>query len=348
MKRTVCILLALTMFLTAAVTAYAANTDDDIKAVLAADFQKMFDSSLHKDVIVTADDFSITERYDFNNGATYFRFSEQLGLGYATPEYEAFFGPYAYIYSPGDSRKIYNEHQIYTIPEAYRAGIINDSIVEQLAAMGKVHLEDRDALLRENMTLYAYDMYEDDYSSEQDVDFTFYQELTQTGSVGDGAVVCNLIAYKLNIDREDGAYNYTVGPYRINAKDSADIYYIYLYDCDKGDVGSCSLAEAYENGWIDDKVLDELAEGNDEFLPFVRGDADNDGTISIFDTTAIQRHIADMELLFNQEDVEQQLAEAIYHRDLADADMDSYVSIFDATRIQRTLADLCDIDGNEK
>ncbi len=63
-------------------------------------------------------------------------------------------------------------------------------------------------------------------------------------------------------------------------------------------------------------------------LRTARGDADEDGTVSIFDVTRIQRYVAEMSSL-----TPIQLA-------LADTDMDALVSILDATRIQRQLAQL--------
>ena len=59
----------------------------------------------------------------------------------------------------------------------------------------------------------------------------------------------------------------------------------------------------------------------------ILGDADGDGEVTIFDATAIQRHLADLPT--------ESFVEAA-----ADADEDGEVTIFDATAIQRHLADL--------
>lgn len=63
------------------------------------------------------------------------------------------------------------------------------------------------------------------------------------------------------------------------------------------------------------------------------GDADQDGMVTIYDVTAIQRYLADLK---------NDMVEATE----ADADSDGVITIFDATRIQRYLAGMCDIKGN--
>ena len=63
----------------------------------------------------------------------------------------------------------------------------------------------------------------------------------------------------------------------------------------------------------------------------IRGDADGDDSVTIFDATAIQRHLAEIEV-------------DGFSEDAADADGDGSLSIFDATAIQRWLAS---IPGNE-
>ena len=64
-----------------------------------------------------------------------------------------------------------------------------------------------------------------------------------------------------------------------------------------------------------------------ERTPAAVGDADGDGSVSIFDATAIQRWLAKIEL-------------SVFVEEAADMDGDGSVSIFDATAIQRFLADL--------
>ena len=61
----------------------------------------------------------------------------------------------------------------------------------------------------------------------------------------------------------------------------------------------------------------------------ILGDADGDGTVSIFDATAIQRFLADIE-------------QTGFNEAAADVDGDGTVSIFDATAIQRYLVGLSD------
>ena len=60
----------------------------------------------------------------------------------------------------------------------------------------------------------------------------------------------------------------------------------------------------------------------------ILGDADDDGNITIFDATAIQKHLANM------------IEASEINLNLADFDQDGDVTILDATAIQRNLADL--------
>lgn len=60
------------------------------------------------------------------------------------------------------------------------------------------------------------------------------------------------------------------------------------------------------------------------------GDVDADGSLTIFDATAIQRYLADMEALSTAQ------------QHVADVDADQTVTIFDVTMIQRRLADMID------
>lgn len=68
------------------------------------------------------------------------------------------------------------------------------------------------------------------------------------------------------------------------------------------------------------------------FIDTIRGDADGDGAIAIYDATAIQRKIADY-------------PNTAYVEEAADADGDGSVTVLDATAIQRHLAGL---SANEK
>ena len=66
---------------------------------------------------------------------------------------------------------------------------------------------------------------------------------------------------------------------------------------------------------------------------FILGDADNDGRVTIFDATAIQRFLAELSVLsFNEA--------------AADTDSSGDIEIADATRIQRFLAEMCNVDGS--
>ena len=100
-----------------------------------------------------------------------------------------------------------------------------------------------------------------------------------------------------------------------------------LADCDKG----------YQSKYF---AYGAVRVTDDSGLPFtpeepesLRGDADADGKITIFDATRIQRYLAS---LVSEDGLDIQAA---------DADRDDKVSILDATRIQRVLANLCDMDG---
>ena len=101
-----------------------------------------------------------------------------------------------------------------------------------------------------------------------------------------------------------------------------------LADCDIGyrsKYFSCGLA----------RVTDELSFPYPQSVKeSLRGDADEDGAVTILDATRIQRRLAD---LIDDSGLDMQAA---------DADLDGSVTILDATRIQRVLADLCDMDGN--
>ena len=64
-------------------------------------------------------------------------------------------------------------------------------------------------------------------------------------------------------------------------------------------------------------------------------DVNFSGTVEATDATALQRHLAQIDIL----DAD--------HLKLGDPDADKVVSIMDATRIQRYLAELCNIDGSK-
>lgn len=71
------------------------------------------------------------------------------------------------------------------------------------------------------------------------------------------------------------------------------------------------------------------------------GDADGDNDLTIMDATAIQRDVADLEKLPEQDVYSEKVATGSWHNvAYADADRDGEVGIMDATRIQRTVADL--------
>jgi hypothetical protein len=69
-----------------------------------------------------------------------------------------------------------------------------------------------------------------------------------------------------------------------------------------------------------------------EEAPFIRGDADGDGEVTILDATAIQRKLAS-------------LPAASFNEQAADVDGDGELAILDATYIQRWLAGLSCPDG---
>lgn len=62
-------------------------------------------------------------------------------------------------------------------------------------------------------------------------------------------------------------------------------------------------------------------------IPFLLGDVDGDGEVSIIDATCIQRHLVEIPV-------------KNYNESAADADGDGSVTIIDATCIQRYLAQL--------
>ena len=66
---------------------------------------------------------------------------------------------------------------------------------------------------------------------------------------------------------------------------------------------------------------------------FMLGDADNDGSITILDATAIQRFLV-------------QLSVRSFNEAAADTDSSGKIEITDATRIQRFIAAMCKIDGS--
>ena len=67
---------------------------------------------------------------------------------------------------------------------------------------------------------------------------------------------------------------------------------------------------------------------------YALGDVDGDGVITIMDVTRIQRSVAELVNLNQNE------------RSSADVDHDGTVTILDATRIQRYIAELCNLDGS--
>jgi len=67
-------------------------------------------------------------------------------------------------------------------------------------------------------------------------------------------------------------------------------------------------------------------------IPYLLGDVDGDGSVSIIDATCIQRHLAELPVLS-------------YNESAADTDGDGSVTIIDATCIQQWLASLPCPDG---
>ena len=70
-----------------------------------------------------------------------------------------------------------------------------------------------------------------------------------------------------------------------------------------------------------------------DWISGLKGDADNDGEVTILDATYIQRHLADIVL------------SSPIVKEAADVDGDGDVTIVDATRIQRALVGICNLDG---
>lgn len=107
----------------------------------------------------------------------------------------------------------------------------------------------------------------------------------------------------------------------------ADIFYgsenvvIYCYED--------SLAHRYaENNYIEYVLIKEKE-------TFILGDSDNDGVVSVLDSTAIQFY-----LVSKYDDADGRL------KIRADVDFDNVVSIMDATRIQKYKADLLGLENN--
>lgn len=80
--------------------------------------------------------------------------------------------------------------------------------------------------------------------------------------------------------------------------------------------------------WMSSQYINDYTPSEPEYL---RGDADMDGQVSIMDATAIQLHIASLEMLSDLGAV------------AADVDDDSEISIIDATEIQLFIAGLVDV-----
>ena len=136
---------------------------------------------------------------------------------------------------------------------------------------------------------------------EEDPAFTF--ALTDT----DGRPL-NENEVGVELAREEGE---AVGAYEIYVKSISNAN----YELDKDATVNGTLT-------INERPLPE---------PYILGDVDGDGEVSIFDVTALQRHLANIDV-------------PGYNEQAADADEDGTVSVFDATEIQRWLAK---VDANE-
>ena len=126
-----------------------------------------------------------------------------------------------------------------------------------------------------------------------------------------------------------------IGEYAIGYKANDSRWWLSdpTYPTIYGYNGSTAEDYAYDNSCYFISLGDKPVEiPTEPPVLIVLGDADGDGTVTIFDATAIQRHLAE-------------LSEDLLIEAAADTDGDGSVTIFDATAIQRFLAEMDHPEG---
>lgn len=173
----------------------------------------------------------------------------------------------------------------------------------------------------------------------EDPDFFYYVELYQ--HIPQGSTEPDWIIVKAASGQEEPMPVTCVIGHRVLYSSSILLPFEFgygIYDAARGNFRSLSQANTDDYEGLSE-YMDEAAIGRP------RGDADDDGELTVFDVTAVQRHLADIELLFYPQDAAAESADELYPLYLADSDGDGAVTIFDATRVQRCLAGMCRIDG---
>lgn len=162
---------------------------------------------------------------------------------------------------------------------------------------------------------------------------------TVSVSAGGGVTGTKLLFYKYTVKDSSGnivnvpyytrntSYSFTPGALgrytvtvSVQGSDNALAERDYIYDSVN------TIVNPTEPPLPTEKPTDTSSPGG----AFLKGDADSDGEIAIFDATRIQRWLASL------------IADSEIDMKNADADSDGEVTIFDATRIQRWLAGLID------
>lgn len=176
-------------------------------------------------------------------------------------------GDYYYVYCPSDLAYVYRDHNFYDIFNAYDDGLIDDSTLAEFCEISKEYNKH----YYNNWTFSFYPQKGEsglDYLVESGIKFDAYQNLfgyeyvlgepldlsnimiTYFGTLSDGSMV-------VNVDNGDEVHLQVVsteiiGDYCFVMYDSGQAAYIYK------DHKFYFIVDAYNEGMIDDDVLDEL------------------------------------------------------------------------------------------
>lgn len=262
MKKLISILLAVLLIMSVSVTAFASTEDEALseielqikEAVYREHFEERYPETSLEDIEI----FTIGNASD---RGIYFRY---IAYGFATTDVyqEKSIGNYYYDYTSGDEIYRFMDNDIVEIKEAYDNGIINDVVIAELSTMTssvypQISENGLDSRIEKNLKNRIYNQYFD-YDDPLKQEKISAIKINYYGTASDGNLY---IGYTIpDIEASDEILKYTIGDYFYNTTFDTQVYFCEMKAYGLGEI--CTIKEAYDNGLIEDEMLEEVSDLN--------------------------------------------------------------------------------------